>query len=121
MADTNEKNTEKLYLSISSSINNMNSDVYSYWALVNFKRTNSILNIPISIPATSFNYSTNPTFYNDLGKVKTADFVNNPTTYFTTLGLYNSKYELLAVAKFSRPFKKTFAEQYVFDINLEIK
>jgi hypothetical protein len=121
LPDTNEKNTEKLYLSISSSISNMNSDLYSYWALINLKRINTVLNIPILISATSFNYSTNPTFYNDFGKIKTADFVNNPTTYFTTLGLYNSKYELLAVAKFSRPFKKTFTEQYVFDINLEIK
>lgn len=119
--DLNESNTEKLYLSISSSINNMNTGLYSYWSLVNFKRTNTVLNIPLLIPATSFNYSTNPSFYNDMGKIKTAEFVNSPTTYFTTLGLYNNKYELLAVAKFSRPFKKTFTEQYVFDINLEIK
>jgi hypothetical protein len=119
--DSNQRNTERLYFSISSSINNMNLDLYSYWALVNLKRTRTILNIPILIPAESFNYSTNPSFYNDIGKIKTAEFVNSPTTYFTTLGLYNSKYELLAVAKFSRPFKKTFTEQYVFDINLEIK
>lgn len=119
--DSNEKSTEKLYHSISSSIHNMNTDLYSYWALVNLKRTNTVLNIPILIPANSFNYSTNPSFYNDMGKIKTAEFVNSPTTYFTTLGLYNNKYELLAVAKFSRPFKKSFTEQYVFDINLEIK
>jgi hypothetical protein len=119
--DTNEKNAEKLYLAISSSIYNMNSNNYNYWAIVNTKNVNPVMTFPITIPTTYFNYSTNPSFYDDFGKIKTKQFLNDPTSYFTTIGLYNNKYELLAIAKLSTPFKKTFIEQYVFDINIEIK
>lgn len=119
--NTNSKNAEKMYLSISSSIQNMNSHVYNYWAVINTKKINPTLTIPIRISANEFNYSTNPTFYDENGKIKTADFKTNPTSYFTSIGLYNDKYELLAIGKFSKPFKKDFTEQFAFEVNIEIK
>ena len=33
-------------------------------------------------------------------------FINSPTTYITTVGMYNDQNELLAVAKLSKPLKK---------------
>lgn len=119
--DVNGKNAEKMYLSISGSIHNMNSNIYGYWSLINAKAVNSLMKFNISIPQSSFNYSTNPSFYDNAGKIKTKQFASDPVTYFTTIGFYNTKYELLAIAKFSKPFKKTFIEPYSFDVTLEIK
>jgi len=53
-----------------------------------------------------FNYSSNPTYLNSSEirvKNTTSD---NPVAYITTVGLYSSDNELLAVAKLSEPLKK---------------
>ena len=53
-----------------------------------------------------FNYSSNPTYLNQSQirvKNTTSD---NPVSYITTVGLYSSDNELLAVAKLSEPLKK---------------
>ena len=62
-----------------------------------------------------FNYSNNPTFLVD-GLVRTP---GNPITYVTTIGLYNDSNELLAIAKLSKPVKKSFNEELL--IRTEIK
>lgn len=118
--DSNEKNAEKLYFSISESIFNMNKQDYKYWGLINATFIKNVINFPVLIPTNYFNYTNNPTYHYEIGKVKNLEFVKDPTSYFTTIGFYNNKYELLAVAKLSKPFKKTFTEQYVFDVNIEI-
>lgn len=119
--DSNGKNAERMYLSISGSIHNMNSNIYGYWAIINAKATAPLMKFNILIGQSQFNYSSNPSFYTDTGKLKNAQFAADPVTYFTTIGFYNKKYELLAIAKFSKPFKKTFIEPYSFDVTLEIK
>jgi len=54
-----------------------------------------------------FNYSTNPTYTNSLGKIQVVDDeTDTPFSYITTVGLYNAAGELLAVAKLSRPIEK---------------
>ena len=53
-----------------------------------------------------FNYSANPTYLSQSQirvKNTTSD---NPVSYITTVGLYSSDNELLAVAKLSEPLKK---------------
>jgi hypothetical protein len=53
-----------------------------------------------------FNYSANPTYLSSSQirvKNTTSD---NPVSYITTVGLYSSDNELLAVAKLSEPLKK---------------
>jgi len=53
-----------------------------------------------------FNYSANPT-YLDSSKIRVKNTTSdNPVTYITTVGLYSSDNELLAVAKLSEPLKK---------------
>ena len=53
-----------------------------------------------------FNYSSNPTYLTGSRiRVKT-EATEAPITYITTVGLYSSNYELLAVAKLSEPLKK---------------
>ena len=52
-----------------------------------------------------FNYSTNPTITTgSFGDIKSS-FIDNFTPYITTVGLYNDRNELLAVAKLSKPLK----------------
>lgn len=67
-----------------------------------------------------FNYSTNPTYYTgSLATVVHPDFKYNPVSYMTSIGMYNSNFELLAVAKMSKPIKKTFFDEYLITIKLE--
>lgn len=54
-----------------------------------------------------FNYSSNPTYLSESRiRVKEEDR-DDPISYITTVGLYSSNNELLAVAKLSEPLKKT--------------
>jgi hypothetical protein len=73
-----------------------------------------------------FNYSNNPTYvYNGsdgvhpAGLIYNQDFISNPTTYVTTVGLYNDTNELVAVAKLSRPALKTFDNELLIKVRLD--
>lgn len=76
----------------------------------------------IRIPSRHANYSTNPTFVtenvNKLGALKYDCFVENPVTYITSIGLYNAKRELLAIAKLSRPIQKSLENDVLIKIRL---
>jgi len=67
-----------------------------------------------------FNYSSNPAFISgSTGEVIFNDFINNPTTYITTVGLYNDNNDLLAVAKLSKPLKKDFTKEALIRVKLD--
>jgi hypothetical protein len=67
-----------------------------------------------------YNYSNNPTFYNPTnGALVQSDFKNNPKVYVTTVGLYNDQNELLAVAKLSKPVRKSFDEEILLRVRLD--
>lgn len=73
-----------------------------------------------------FNYSNNPTYVYDgtdgihaKGTIRNADFINDPKTYITTIGLYNDSNELVAVAKLSRPAVKSFDQELLVKIRLD--
>ena len=53
-----------------------------------------------------FNYSANPTYLNASKIVVKNNSSDLPVTYITTIGLYSSDNELLAMAKLSEPLKK---------------
>lgn len=65
-----------------------------------------------------YNYTTNPSIIDDNGNLIYTDLINNPQTFITTIGLYNSNNELLAVAKLSKPFSKDFSSEALFRIKL---
>lgn len=78
------------------------------------------------------NYSSNPTFSHqsgaDKGLIKNNRFYDNPVTYVTSIGLYGpdpspgvatGTQVLLAVAKLSKPIKKTFTNELSITIKLE--
>jgi hypothetical protein len=66
-----------------------------------------------------FNYSNNPTFVNADNTLIVADFKTDPRVYITTVGLYNDANELLAVAKLSKPIRKSFDEEILLRVRLD--
>jgi len=67
-----------------------------------------------------FNYTQNPTFISgSTGEVIYSNFINNPQTYITTIGMYNDTNELLAVAKLSRPLIKDFTKEALVRVKLD--
>jgi|RifOxyD1_1024033.scaffolds.fasta_scaffold02486_3 hypothetical protein len=67
-----------------------------------------------------YNYSNNPTFSNaSTGVLVQSEFKNDPKVYITTIGLYNDSNELLAVAKLSKPVRKSFDEEVLLRVRLD--
>jgi len=67
-----------------------------------------------------FNYSSNPTYLSSSAiRVKNQNRDNPPVSYITTIGLYNSQNELLAVAKLSEPLKKDPTNELTLRVRLD--
>ena len=70
--------------------------------------------------SSEFNYSENPSFISgSTGEVIYSYFINNPTVYPTTVGLYNDQNNLLAVAKLSKPIQKDFTKEALIRVKLD--
>ena len=67
-----------------------------------------------------FNYTNNPTAIQNaaLGSIS-SNLTGNPSTFITTVGLYNEDNDLMAVAKISPPVKKDFSTEKTFSIRLQ--
>jgi len=107
-------NAYKLYTSISGS-GVLGSHIKA--RNVKYKTTNHYF-VRVSPP--NANYSNNPTFVSDTstGKLLNTCFQKEPVTYVTSVGLYNNKRELLAIAKLSKPIKKTPDDDLLIKIRL---
>ena len=66
-----------------------------------------------------FNYTTNPSFVDNNGNVNINSFIDNPTTFITTVGLYNDNNDLVAVAKLSQPVTKDFTKEALIRVKLD--
>jgi len=67
-----------------------------------------------------FNYSSNPTYLSEsLIRVKNGDRDKPPLSFITTIGLYNSSNELLAVAKLSEPLRKDPTNELTLRVRLD--
>jgi len=67
-----------------------------------------------------FNYSSNPTYLTASEiLVKGGDPLTQPVSYITTVGLYDDKNQLLAVAKVSEPIKKTPDTELIARVRLD--
>ena len=67
-----------------------------------------------------FNYSNNPTYLSSSSiRVKNNNKDNPPISYITTIGLYNSSNELLAVAKLSEPLRKDPTNELTLRVRLD--
>ncbi len=66
-----------------------------------------------------FNYSSNLTFIDTSGSVIHDEFINDPQSYITSVGLYNDEGDLLAVAKLSKPLPKDFTSEALIRVKLD--
>lgn len=73
-----------------------------------------------------FNYSNNPTYVYDgtdrihsKGQIYNLDFITDPRTYITTVGLYDDNNNLVAVAKLSRPALKDFSNELNVKVRID--
>lgn len=74
----------------------------------------------VRLRAREFNYSNNPTFFDEVdGSLIYTGFINDPRVYVTTVGLYNNENECLAVAKLSQPVQKGFDRELNLRVRLD--
>jgi hypothetical protein len=67
-----------------------------------------------------YNFSNNPSYVTGSnGSFRQPTFANNPKSYITTVGLYNSTQQLLAVAKLSKPILKSFSNEVLVKVKLD--
>jgi hypothetical protein len=67
-----------------------------------------------------YNFSNNPTFVTgSVGELQQPTFIGDPKTYITSIGMYNDRQELLAVAKLSKPIQKSFSNEALIKVKLD--
>ena len=71
------------------------------------------------VPHNKYNYSSNPT-YLTASKIRVKNVASDqPMSYITTIGLYNSSNELLATAKLSEPLRKDPNNELTLRVRLD--
>lgn len=74
----------------------------------------------VRITNKQFNFSNNPTFVTgSTGTFRFASMLRNPSVYVTTIGLYDDRNRLVAVAKLSRPLLKSFNREALVKVKLD--
>lgn len=84
-----------------------------------------VLDISCKILNSEFNYTNNPSLIKDdsgqvVDELKDAIEQGTVVPYITTLGLYNDQNELLAVAKFSTPIKKSTNTDMTLNVRIDM-
>lgn len=116
-SNINGDNSYKLFTSISGAAA-INSSTYGF-AARNEEEVKSTFYF-VRAKNGEYNFSNNPSFATGSdGSFNQPTFVNNPKTYITTVGLYNSNQELLAVAKLSQPILKSFSNEILVKVKLD--
>lgn len=89
-------------------------------------QNNTIINSSLYFcraPADAYNFSSNPTFVDENGRLVVVEDGQNATqrsfTFPTTIGLHDSQGNLLAVAKLSRPVEKNDERDVTFRVRLD--
>jgi hypothetical protein len=110
-----------LHHSISGSAlqtNPLTSDPFSFLARSSEKITST--HYFVRIKNAEYNFSNNPSYITgSVGELSQTSFVGDPKTYITTVGLYNDRQELLAVAKLSQPLLKSFQREALIRVKLD--
>jgi hypothetical protein len=103
---------------------NLNTKLFSLFRngsfRINSQETITSDYVFVRVRNSEFNYTENPSFISgSTGDIIYTDFINNPTTYITTVGMYNNANELLAVAKLSKPLQKDFTKEALVRVKLD--
>jgi hypothetical protein len=86
---------------------------------LNSQETISSDYIFVRIKNSEYNYTSNPSFITGSGNLLYSNYIYNPQTYITTIGMYNNNNELLAVAKLSKPLVKDFTKEALIRVKLD--
>ena len=115
-SNINGDNAYKLYTSLSgSAVLNANNG----FAARNEERVQSTFYF-VRAKNGEYNFSNNPSYVTGSnGSFRQPTFANNSKSYITTVGLYNSTQELLAVAKLSKPILKSFSNEVLVKVKLD--
>lgn len=113
--------------SIDDIVNHIATSRFSSGSLTTMTfQNNTIINSTIAYcraTADEFNYSTNPTYVDDQGRIVVIDqgqeTLQKSFTFITTIGLFDASDELLAVAKLSRPVEKNDERDLTFNVRLD--
>jgi len=107
----------------SSSLNNVklyNSMVDGTCFQLNSQETISANYVFVRVGNQEYNYSNNPSFLSgSSGQLIYPTLINSPQTFPTTVGLYNTNGDLLAVAKMSKPLMKDFTHEALIRVKLD--
>jgi hypothetical protein len=110
-----------LFHSISGSAlltNPTTTDPYGFQARNSEKVTST--HYFVRIKNAEYNFSNNPSYVTgSVGQISQSTFIGDPKTYITTVGLYNDRQELLAVAKLSKPLLKSFQREALIRVKLD--
>ena len=118
-SNTNDSNPLRLFTTSSGTIGLATGSITSSFSL-NSNETVTSDFVFCRARNAEFNYTENPSFISgSTGAVLYDLFVNSPTTYITTVGMYNDSNELLAVAKLSKPLKKDFTKEALIRVKLD--
>ena len=110
-------NAWKLFTSISGSMSN-NSVNYAMQA--RNAETVTSTHYFVRVKNAEYNFSNNPSFVTgSVGEFAQPTFIGDPKVYITTIGLYNDRQELLAVAKLSQPVQKSFSKEALIKVKLD--
>lgn len=91
-------------------------DCTYYYVRVPARMGNSVSNMESGLSL----YSNNPTFVSgSSNEIQNTSFINDPAVYITSIGMYNDQGELLAIAKMSKPIKKTPNSELSVTVRLE--
>lgn len=71
------------------------------------------------VPHNKFNHSANPTYLSSSQIRVKSVATDPPVAYITTVGLYNSKQELMAIAKLSEPLRKDPTNELTLRVRLD--
>jgi hypothetical protein len=94
------------------------SDPYGFLARNSEKVTST--HYFVRIKNAEYNFSNNPSYVSgSVGQIAQSTFIGDPKTYITTVGLYNDRQELLAVAKLSKPLLKSFQREALIRVKLD--
>ena len=74
----------------------------------------------IRLKNNEYNFSNNPSFTSgSQGEFAHPTMYKDPHVYITTVGMYNDRNELLAIAKLSKPLLKSFTREALIRVKLE--
>ncbi len=118
--DNHGYNTYRLYHSVKLVLDNgltdLSGDALSFYARgVDIKRASRYF---ITLKNSHLNYSNNPTYISGSEGIIVDAFSKQNKAYFSSIGLYNTEKELLAIGKVSRPIMSSLTDEMLFSVKI---